>query len=191
MSLLDTSKIVKVDKAVAHAALQEYRKHRAAATPEDEAIMRAYKEITRGRVVVQAIASVRAAGWNKDWMPALALTRADVRQCAFQAGHASAVEFYDDINRGYRRRSSIVVRDMPPRPQGAPWRGAAAVPLVPLPLRPKAALDNYHILWEADWSQAPVDPLLLRKLQGDLWLVLAAWELTAVERAVLEQRVNS
>jgi hypothetical protein len=67
------------------------------------------------------------------------------------------------------------------------------LPLVPLPLRPKRALTNYHVLWEAEWRRAvPVDPLLLRRLgKGDLWLVVAQWDLTPVEVAALSTRVNA
>jgi len=65
------------------------------------------------------------------------------------------------------------------------------VPIIPGYLRPKRGLQNYHILWEAEWSRGvPVDPYLLRRIgQGDLWLVVAAWELTEVERAAMSTRV--
>jgi len=37
----------------------------------------------------------------------------------------------------------------------------------------------------------PRDPYLLRRLgKGDLWLVVAAWDLTEVERAALQSRVT-
>jgi hypothetical protein len=34
----------------------------------------------------------------------------------------------------------------------------------------------------------PVDPALLRHIRGDLWAVLAVWNLTDLERYVLSQR---
>ena len=47
----------------------------------------------------------------------------------------------------------------------------AMVPTIPVHLRPKGDLKNYHILWEAEWEAAvPVDPILLRP--G--WIILAA-----------------
>ena len=47
-------------------------------------------------------------------------------------------------------------------------------------------LDRYFILWEADWQRrAPVDPALLRPVGGDLYVVVATWDLTDLERAVL------
>jgi hypothetical protein len=72
------------------------------------------------------------------------------------------------------------------------WRPAKAiVPLVPIHLRPKRGLANYHILFEAVWEPLPPsDPMLLRRIgKGDLWLVVAAWDLTEIERAALAARI--
>jgi hypothetical protein len=66
--------------------------------------------------------------------------------------------------------------------------GRALVPLIPPWARPKAKLSNYHILWEADWTDVPVDPALLKHLGGPLYVVLAVWDLTEVERSVLSLR---
>ena len=67
----------------------------------------------------------------------------------------------------------------------------AIVPTVPPRFRPSASLSNYHILFEAEWDMiAPRDPALLKHIGGDLYAVLAVWDLTEVERAVLQQRVS-
>lgn len=70
---------------------------------------------------------------------------------------------------------------------------ARFVPLIPLKFRPKTGIANYHILFEAEWERVvPKDPLLLRRLgAADLWLVVAAWDLTEVEQAALAARVNA
>jgi hypothetical protein len=70
----------------------------------------------------------------------------------------------------------------------------AMVPHVPPALRPERGLAGYHILWEADWRlvnktpRAPRDPALLKHIGGDLYAVVAIWELTELERAVLGGR---
>jgi hypothetical protein len=68
---------------------------------------------------------------------------------------------------------------------------AAQLPLIPAHLRPQRGLANYHILWEAEWEPLPPrDPYLLRRIgKADLWLVVAHWDLTEVERAALSTRV--
>lgn len=190
MSLIETADTLLVDREKAKELHKLYREHRAGQTPEDRQIETAYREIARGRVIVRAIASIRAAGWNDQGFPKLALTKADVQRCECNPSQ-NAVEFC--ANRRGWERAKVIVRDMPERPKVAnTWqRGTAIVPIIPIYLRPKADLGNYWILWEANWTRAPSDPLLLRKLTGDMWIVLAAWDLTDVERAALEQRVNA
>src|SRR5207253_8584714 len=62
----------------------------------------------------------------------------------------------------------------------------AMVPIIPPHLRPADALSNYYILSEAHWSpEPPRDPFLLKRIDGFLFAVLAAWDLTEIERAVL------
>jgi hypothetical protein len=69
----------------------------------------------------------------------------------------------------------------------------AIVPLIPAHLGPRRGLANYHILFEAEWTPVPPrDPLLLRRIgKADLWLVVAAWDLTEVERAALAARIRT
>ena len=63
---------------------------------------------------------------------------------------------------------------------------AARVPIVPATMLPKFGLRNYCILWEADWEAAPKDPLLLRRITREWYSVEAEWNLTRIERMVLE-----
>lgn len=182
--LLESTNTMAMDRSLARDLLAKYRKARTPATDEDRAIMTAYREIARGRIVIQAAQAIREAGWNEQGLPVLAMIRADCQTC--RAGCSSTDLTFSSMIRGYERAKFIVPR-MPETRLG--WRrGEAVVPLVPLHLRPKHHLRNYWILWEADWKAIPHDPLLLRKLSGDLWLVLAAWDLTPVERAALENR---
>ena len=62
---------------------------------------------------------------------------------------------------------------------------------MPVDIRPKRGIENYHVLFEAIWQPVPpVDPMLVRRLgEADLWVVVAAWDLTEVERTVLASRM--
>jgi hypothetical protein len=65
------------------------------------------------------------------------------------------------------------------------------VPLVPPNLRPARGLNRYCILFEAEWEPVPpTDPMLLRHLHGSLYAVLAVWDLTPLERAVIAGRLS-
>jgi hypothetical protein len=77
------------------------------------------------------------------------------------------------------------------------WGWTAMVPIVPPSCRPPRRhrlhglapadpLAACHVLWEAEWTTvAPCDPALIRHIEGDLWEVLATWDLTELERAVI------
>jgi hypothetical protein len=186
--LTDSAALLKFDPVAAKEALQAYRTAKAPSTDEDRQIMTAYREIARGKMVVMAIESIRQAGRFDSGLPKLALARADLRQVHCFAGY-EYVQFSKPSRWNSGTTTAYWKVDRMPRANET-VAGNATVPLIPLNLRPKFDLKNYHILFEADWVKAPVDPLLLRRLKGDLWLVLAAWELTAVERAVLEQRAQ-
>src|SRR5690349_12173073 len=81
MSLLDTASNVTIDKYKARELLEAYRAAKAPATDEDREIMAVYREIARGRVVIRVRESIRAAGWNDEGLPKLAMTMADQRTC--------------------------------------------------------------------------------------------------------------
>jgi len=54
-------------------------------------------------------------------------------------------------------------------------------------VRPASPAD-YFVLWEAVWQELPpTDPMLLRHPTGHLYAVLAVWDLTEIERAVMAQ----
>ena len=65
------------------------------------------------------------------------------------------------------------------------------VPIVPAHLLPKGRLDNYYILFEVnEWTEQPVppvakDPYLLRRINSNTFVILAEWDLTEVEQAIM------
>jgi hypothetical protein len=190
---------IQVDRERARELYRSYLTHQNYERPIDEEIRRTYRLIAQGRLIIQAIESVRLAGVGDDGFPKLALGRADQKiQRVIVRSDGSAV-MGPTTWRGRRQAAARMTKfewavgAFPPRPRSDMRVGEAITPLVPLPLRPKRALENYHILWEAEWSRAvPHDPFLLRRLgQGDLWLVLAQWDLSPVERAALATRVNA
>lgn len=64
----------------------------------------------------------------------------------------------------------------------------APVPAVPAPFRPTGSLSDYVTLFEPDWTPvpaAPADPAILKRIHGWLYEVIATWDITAIERALL------
>lgn len=188
---------VPVTRAKARELMHAYRAHRSAQTPEDRAIERAYREIASGRVLIRALDSIKAAGLDAKGLPKLAIVRADHQRVYASVSQHSDTSFQPmALNKRRPRfaesrweRTQHHAITVPGLRGSQHAQGQAIVPLIPVHLRPQTALENYHILWEADWHAVPVDPMLLRRLGGDLWIVVAAWDLTEVERAVMASRV--
>ncbi|WP_417382176.1 hypothetical protein [Gimesia sp.] len=44
---------------------------------------------------------------------------------------------------------------------------------------------RYALPWETEWETISVDPMLLKHLGKSLYVVLAHWDLTPLEQAVL------
>jgi hypothetical protein len=180
-----------VSRQQARELWRKYQEHRNYQEPYDEEIAQIYRRIAQGHTVVRALEAIRKAGRNEQGFPKLAIARADATEIHWQPSHVYGVFNLDSwarSNQSSRRRVRI---DWPECRSDWP-NGRAIVPIVPVHLRPKRGLANYHILFEAEWQRTyPRDPYLLRRFGGDAWLVVAAWELTEVERAVMSQRMHS
>lgn len=180
---------LRVDPAHARELWQKYQSHVHRQTEADAEIAAIYKRIAQGKTVIRAFESIRAAGMGEDGCPKLAIAPAHMHRC-FWRPRSNACTFGKRYPNA-RDRMEVVRMDWPGLAT-AKYEAEAIVPLIPIHLRPKRGLQNYHILWEAEWTKRyPVDPYLLRRFGGDAWLVVAAWDLTDVERAVMSQRVRS
>jgi hypothetical protein len=184
----------RIDPNTAREYWKKYQTHRAYQTAADAEIAAIYKRIAQGKTVIRALESIRIAGLDEEGLPKLAICRADMLECFWKPSTSTCTfgerfprsrcrktirmdwDGLNDLRRGFKER----------------YNYAATVPIIPVHLRPKRGIENYHILWEAEWTKRyPVDPYLLRRFGGDAWLVVAAWDLTDVERAVMSQRMRS
>jgi hypothetical protein len=184
-------------------AIRLFRDYRAAVrgrhSEEDAQLMRGFRELAAGRRLIDLPRVLREGGTvahGRGVMPALAVCRAEASVCtgrlgwdggAWFAGHAESVD-------GPRIRSGVTADYVVLSPgtferPGEATTAEAVVPIVPPALRPARGLAGYHVLWEAEWRRvAPRDPALLKHIGGDLWAVLAVWDLTELERTVLMGR---
>ena len=196
-----------LDPMVARKAFLEYRASVRQRHSEEEAqIMRGYRALSQGKIVIDLAATIRKGGghiqrsrWGGDvWVPNLAVMRADAPWCHVRTNPDGSLIFYKD-DRGPRSNETRYVVSLPagtlPEPVATPYHHAyfshfrAMVPPVPPGVRPAKSLENYHVLFEAEWQQvAPKDPALLKHIGGDLYVVCAVWDLTELERTVLAGR---
>lgn len=154
----------------------------------DEATARAYRLLSLGHRIISLQAAFKAAGEDEQHRPRLAVARADEPRIELHRWTNGTVRMGPQWVRGRqansgRRQRSFQFAGYPRIDRGV--NGLAVVPTIPPRLRPDS-LETYHILWEPDWQELPpVDPALLRSLGGDLYAVVAVWDLTEVERLVL------
>lgn len=202
---LDT---IEVPVEEAKARLDEYRGMIAEErTAEDDAIAAGYRAAARGLPVILLSQVLSAGGWFDDGLPRLAIARADTQQVTvevnpwwfYRGGDDQwTLQFLDDpgstLRAAHVGRHGVTVPTVTPpaeRNRRMRVRGSTVVPLIPPRFRPRRRrLHGVHVLWEVErWdSTPPVDPALLRHIRGDLWAVLAMWDLTELERAVLAGR---
>jgi len=180
----------------AHEAFREYREaFRRDGQARDAALMRGYKALAKGRQVIDLGDVMKVAGVDELQRPRLAICRADATRCRLEAWQDGALRFWMDREGGGHesRRFVAVPAGTFSWPTNTDVRWAlrkffAIVPMIPPRYRPVSALSNFHVLWEATWqTEPPKDPMLLRRLDGMLFAVLAVWDLSELERAVLRR----
>lgn len=196
---METTRIF-MDAKDARERYQAYLKNKHFEKPEDEEIRKAYRLLSKGQLIVQAIASIKAAGVDEKGYPKLAMARADAKHCHLsinrRGGGTMADASWVRSRAAWRHQVEFPGGSFPTRA----WdfdanrfslNGKAIMPIIPADIRPKRALENYHVLWEAEWTPTPpVDPYLLQRIgRSDMWIVLGMWDLTEVERAVLAGRI--
>lgn len=191
---------IKVDRAKARELYRAYKAHQHYSAPMDQEIQRAYQLIAQGRMVIRAVESIKVAGLFTDGpnvgLPKLAICRATAKVCELDIWTSGAARFCDAEASWRNSRARISMPDgtfARVERQFGRQSAKATLPIIPIHLRPKRGLANYHVLWEAEWQRIPPrDPMLLRRIgSGDMWLVTAAWDLTEVERAALATRLSA
>src|SRR4051812_13370873 len=158
---------LKMDPEAAREAWRKYQTHRAYQVPHDAEIAAIYKRIAHGKTVIRALESIRNAGLNDQGLPKLAIARADMPSVWFRTDGARVSFQEERWNRSNSSKSKNIRVDWPGVKDTQNYH-EAIVPIIPVHLRPKRGLANYHILWEAEWTKRyPVDPYLLRRFGGD------------------------
>lgn len=201
---------ITMPKEVAREKLKAYRQ----ATHKDaeeqyRQCAEGYKALAAGTPLINIDDAFRSVALDEKGRPKLAIARADRAQVKFTWGdsteatfdtqfnhpaHVRAASFWRRVNMG--RFHEFWNRDRTWRVQVS---GFAIVPMVPADVRPPCGkLADLFILWEVDqWAdseigaKAPVDPMLLKHIGGSLYAVLAEWDLTPLERAILEGSMQS
>lgn len=169
-----------------------------------EEIKKVYHALSKGHKVIDIFDAFKRIGVNKDGEPKLAICRADYVKVLFEkeelgSGSFLGIEKDKWLKESVRLPSGTFEnwereKDGQGNPKAWAWailrqKIKTGVPIIPAHLLPNGKLENYYILWEVkDWTEAippKKDPYLLRRISTNLFSVLAEWNVTDVERAVL------
>ena len=178
--------------------LEEYRRSlQDDRNRQDERIAAGYRWLARGNPIIKLSESIQRGGFFDDGLPRIAIARANGSDCwvhydSWPAGFVYSIESDDwHRNRGALVNQATVRVNVESSVTGRrSWHGHTIMPIIPPKYRPKPRrLHWFHILWEVEkWDLTPPrDPALLRWIAGDLWAVAASWDLTELERAVLQR----
>jgi hypothetical protein len=211
---------ITMNQSAAYAKVAAYKERLAQMKPslsnaeiraEYEMALKGFEALAKGSKLIDLDDVMTKCPLDSKARPKMAIARHDRKMVKFEwSRHTSRAQFHSDFGacREERPLETLIIRVNMGRthtqvnPQGQMvWKveGYALVPMIPLDVRPKTGIpENACILWEvekwADHSLAVVpdiDPYLPKPVAGSLYAVIAEWDLTPLERAILHKRVTN
>lgn len=172
---------------------------------EYSSAIKAFRILKKGQALLDIAQVFRACEFDEKGIPRLAICRADAKEVCLERPGNSLLGTYKANDRSLYRRfgptsKSLHVLVQFSRPGFQSWSYRyAPVPMIPADVIPaKGHRSEWHILWEVDhWSEksqralASRDPILLKHIQGSLYAVLAEWDLTPVEVAIMNGAIRA
>lgn len=186
-------KTISMERTEANRAWREYRlamrDHKLKYLRDTE---KALSFLRRGKKILDITQVFQAPPLTDDWLPAIAIAPAWVEKVVFwQCGHHN----YGRIAPSRWSVYSFQINNLPatskPGEEYQERQCETVVPTIPPQYLPAGNLKKgkYYIFWEVeDWKAVPKDPILLKRLSKNLFAVLAVWDLTELEQAVLRGR---
>ncbi len=161
-----------------------------------------YNQIKGGRKIIDIGKTISKAGLHpKTNHPRLAIAQAVSKKVFCTLHQSGSVSF---SNKSGRWGSPEVLRDdvlcsgayeqqdwLKGNPYYSRINLSAPVPMIPPQFYPPKMTKDYYVLWEVDvWKmEPPTDPYLLKRITNNLFVVLAGWDLTPLEKAVMKGRL--
>lgn len=168
---------------------------------EYQAAVVGYRALAKGIPLINISDAFAQAGLGDDLRPRLAIARADRRQVRVSISSTTLTFHAFHRDSWSENGSDTLFRRIPyrhPDPGidlSKVRDGFALIPLIPADVRPRDALNKCFVLWEVEhWADRTIrstpdrDPYLLKHLAGDLYAVIAEWNLTELERAIMADR---
>lgn len=169
-----------------------------------EDLKKTYYHLSKEHKIIDIIEVFKNGGVDDKGEPKLAIAPADANFVIFEKQSMGSGTFtiHDKWSRANKSDVRLPSNTFPifleEKDGRIPWaaeRGSieSKVPIVPAHLLPDGDLKNYYILWEvtAGWelpqksTYKKGDPYLLKRINNNVFAVLAEWDVTELEAAVL------
>lgn len=152
-----------------------------------------YYQLSKGKKVIDIYEAFKYAGLNEKQEPRLAIVKADCKKVYFHkkskgSGKFSHQSWSSDWSKFdvWLPEETFPVFEKKENEKYNWERLEASVPIIPAGKMPKGKLGGYFILWEVDdWKVVPKDPLLLKRITKNLFVVMETWNLTKLEQALI------
>lgn len=157
-----------------------------------------YNQLKGGRKVIDINSVFEKSGINSLLQPKLAIARIALKEIYFHYHRSGRLRFSHSSWDGSSQSGDVLMNGVLPNQTEESFgkythskTGKAPVPLVPPQFLPKRITNDLYVLWEVkEWEMVPPkDPYLLKRITKNMFVVLAAWDLTELERAVMKGRM--
>ncbi len=160
----------------------------------------------QGKSLINVYEAIQKAGLNTNNEPRFAIARADLKEVRFDKRDTSsgcykmgegnwrnASEYNCDVDLPQNTFKTHWERKEGEESNTSSWaikdkEIKTKVPIIPALLMPEGDLKNYYILWEVKtWEKLPEvkDPFLLKRISENMFVILGAWDITELERAII------
>ncbi len=165
---------------------------------EYKALMQGYKALSKGHVLIDLQTAFDEAGTDDKDRPNLAIAQVNAKRvhvslfagsCHFKWKITSTNSWGDNYSNA---KGNVIKIGLPKNNQRRNMNDfndlVTPVPLTPPKFLPNRVTNKHFVLWEVEeWEEIPSDPALLKHIGGDLYALLATWDLTPLEKAVLSK----
>ena len=160
-----------------------------------------YYNLSKGFKIIDIYEAFKSQGLTENEEPKIAICRADIKNVIFQKESEGRGLFTDNTGAWGRSKFDVQLPSYTFKEftliDGSQWAIknksiSAPTPVIPAEIMPDGKLENYYILWEVEeWKPVPPkDPILLKRISPNLFAVIATWNLTKIEQAVMKGHIR-
>lgn len=168
-----------------------------------EDLKKTYYHLSKEHKVLDIFEVFKQSGVNEQGEPKLAIAPASAKTIILEKSELGAANFtaHDRWSSAWKSDVSLPSGTFPEfHKEKMSWGGMgivrqtieSLVPVVPAHLVPEGSLENYYTLFEVkEWfeprkaSYSKGDPYLLKRINNNAFVVLAEWDVTDLEVAIL------